>query len=443
MPEPIAFPSAAKPRNRSIEARRAARVDKGLKERRIVDFLNRGVSIVEIAAREGVTEKRMRAAVKEILARRMPEAPADYAALQVGRLNEALLVAYSAMAETNLKAVECVVKIVREMDRYHGFVAAERRRGRRVEPKRRKSPAALADRLQTSLQLAEKVAATALDGRAPAAAVSTEDAGSPADAGSLRCARDDGRCARDDGRCARDDGRWARDDGRAAGDDGRLAGAGSFSPEFGADPADTCHNAAGTLMNYCLQTAQQVHDKTDGMADDSLGLGDRGAADPSSALAEVGLGGDPAGEAREETNAEAIGELAADGSLRSARDDGPVGPAGDGGPAGAAGDDSAGAPQNQRPQMAPQDPEKMEFAPGNDLRWGSLWHGRHSGDRGAAHSEAPLQGALETEPANRVQDGPDPFELAPVITVRTPTDSVGGFRLVKMRMVRNGVVACG
>ena len=69
----------------------------------------------------------MRAAVREILARRMPEAPAEYVALQLGRLNEALLVAYSAMSGANIRAVECVVRIVREMDRYHGFAAAGRR----------------------------------------------------------------------------------------------------------------------------------------------------------------------------------------------------------------------------------------------------------------------------------------------------------------------------
>ena len=97
------------------------------RERRILDLLNRGVSVAEIAAREGVREKSMRALVREILARRMPEPPAEFVALQVSRLNEALLVAYGAMSGANLGAVDRVVKIVRELDRYHGFFAAERR----------------------------------------------------------------------------------------------------------------------------------------------------------------------------------------------------------------------------------------------------------------------------------------------------------------------------
>jgi hypothetical protein len=69
----------------------------------------------------------MRALVSEILARRMPEPPAEFVALQVSRLNEALLVAYSAMSGANLRAVDRVVKIVRELDRYHGFSPAHRR----------------------------------------------------------------------------------------------------------------------------------------------------------------------------------------------------------------------------------------------------------------------------------------------------------------------------
>jgi hypothetical protein len=75
----------------------------------------------------------MRAIVREILARRQPHPPEEFVAIQVSRLNEALLVAYSAMSITNLRAVDRVVRIVRELDRYHGFVAAERRL---PEPKR-------------------------------------------------------------------------------------------------------------------------------------------------------------------------------------------------------------------------------------------------------------------------------------------------------------------
>ncbi len=151
----------AQVRDRSIEARRAARIAKAQRERRIVDLMNRGVSVAEIAAREEVTEKRMRALVSEILARRMPEPPAEFLALQVNRLNEALLVAFSAMSGANLQAVDRVVKIVRELDRYHGFFADGRRvlRDARLEHEDRLALAPpLTDRPETAAQVFEKAA---------------------------------------------------------------------------------------------------------------------------------------------------------------------------------------------------------------------------------------------------------------------------------------------
>ncbi len=104
---------------------RAARLARFKREQRIVGYLNRGVSVAEIAAQIGIGEKRMRAVIKDILARRMPHPPEEFVAVQLSRLNEALLVAFSAMSPANLKAVDQVVKIVRELDRYGGAFAAE------------------------------------------------------------------------------------------------------------------------------------------------------------------------------------------------------------------------------------------------------------------------------------------------------------------------------
>ena len=118
---------SALPADPSTEAR-AARLAKFKREQLIVDYLNRGVPVAEIAAYVGVGEKRMRATIHEILARRMPHPPEDFVAIQVSRLNEAMLVAFSAMSGANLKAVDRVVKIARELDRYHGVFPAARRR---------------------------------------------------------------------------------------------------------------------------------------------------------------------------------------------------------------------------------------------------------------------------------------------------------------------------
>ncbi len=121
---------------------RATRLEKVQREERIVGLLNRGASVPEIAASEGLTLKRMRNVVREILSERMPQPPAEFLALQVSRLNEALLVSFSAMHTatkgTNFEAVDRVVKIVRELDRYHGFAASPRPReeaeARRLPP---------------------------------------------------------------------------------------------------------------------------------------------------------------------------------------------------------------------------------------------------------------------------------------------------------------------
>jgi hypothetical protein len=146
-------------RNRSIEANRAARLNRFKRERLMIDYLKRGVSVREIAVQMGVTEKRMRAIVKEALAAHMPGPPEEFVAMQISRLNEALLVAYSAMSGMNLKAVDRVVRIVHELDRYHGFFPAERRAvrdERKVEAKVEEPRRLLARRPQMAPQALEK-----------------------------------------------------------------------------------------------------------------------------------------------------------------------------------------------------------------------------------------------------------------------------------------------
>jgi DNA-binding CsgD family transcriptional regulator len=122
-------------RDRSIQTRRKAREDKADRERQIVDLLNRGLSVAEIASRSGVSVQHMRKLVRKILAERAPRPPAEFLALQVSRLSEALLLSYSAMHNsvtgTNFEAVDRVVRIVRELDRYHGFAAVPRPREER------------------------------------------------------------------------------------------------------------------------------------------------------------------------------------------------------------------------------------------------------------------------------------------------------------------------
>jgi hypothetical protein len=81
---------------------RATRLEKVRREERIVGLLNRGASVPEIAAREGLTLKRMRNVVREILSKRMPQPPAEFLALQVSRLNEALVIPVKLLASLSL-----------------------------------------------------------------------------------------------------------------------------------------------------------------------------------------------------------------------------------------------------------------------------------------------------------------------------------------------------
>jgi hypothetical protein len=131
------LPESVAPTPAQVEAH-AARLKKFKREQLIVDYLNRGVSIVEIAARIGVGEKRMRAIVRAIIARRQPHPPEEFVVIQISRLNEAMLNAFSAMSPKNLKAVAQVVRIVGDLDRYHGFDAADWRR--RLEKARLNKP---------------------------------------------------------------------------------------------------------------------------------------------------------------------------------------------------------------------------------------------------------------------------------------------------------------
>lgn len=113
--------SAPKPDRRKTPARRLTRQEAFVRERVIMSALVSGVSVAEIARRLNVSNRRMQQLVRALFARRRDAMPEHFVDLQVTRLQEALLVSYSAMGGGNMKAVDRVVKIVRELDRYHGL----------------------------------------------------------------------------------------------------------------------------------------------------------------------------------------------------------------------------------------------------------------------------------------------------------------------------------
>jgi hypothetical protein len=105
-----------KPRRRRITKRELAKRDV-----RLIEKLAAGVTIEEIAASEMISVKWARERKAAILASRVPDAPHEFIKLQIRRLSEAMLVSYSAMSNGDLNAVDKVIKVARELDRYHGF----------------------------------------------------------------------------------------------------------------------------------------------------------------------------------------------------------------------------------------------------------------------------------------------------------------------------------
>ena len=90
------------------------------------------MAMAEIARREGISERGLRRYVRNLIARRAPEATGEFTALQMSRLNEALLMSFGTMSRTNLPAVDQVVRIVRELDHYQGLGRGARQTRRKL-----------------------------------------------------------------------------------------------------------------------------------------------------------------------------------------------------------------------------------------------------------------------------------------------------------------------
>jgi hypothetical protein len=91
--------------------RRATKRELAKRDLRFIEKLAAGVTIEEIAVAEGISPQRARERKAVILARRGIDPPHEFIQLQIRRLSEAMLVAYSAMGNGNLHAVDQVVKI--------------------------------------------------------------------------------------------------------------------------------------------------------------------------------------------------------------------------------------------------------------------------------------------------------------------------------------------
>jgi hypothetical protein len=106
---------------RETKRRRATKRELAQRDLRLIEKLAAGATIEEIAAGEGISVKWARERKAAVLASRAIDTPHEFIKLQIRRLSEAMLVSYSAMSLGDLKAVDTVIKVVRELDRYHGF----------------------------------------------------------------------------------------------------------------------------------------------------------------------------------------------------------------------------------------------------------------------------------------------------------------------------------
>ena len=84
------------------------------------DLLVSGYSIEQIASHTKTSVSAVRRAVGQALAKRQLDAPEDYARLQVARLTKALRCADVSLEEGDLKAIAPFLKVVRELNLYHG-----------------------------------------------------------------------------------------------------------------------------------------------------------------------------------------------------------------------------------------------------------------------------------------------------------------------------------
>ena len=84
------------------------------------DLLVSGYSVEQIATHMKTSPSAVRRAVAQALANRRLDAPGDYARLQVARLTKALRCADASLEEGDLKAIAPFLKVVRELNLYHG-----------------------------------------------------------------------------------------------------------------------------------------------------------------------------------------------------------------------------------------------------------------------------------------------------------------------------------
>jgi transposase len=108
------------------------------------ELLVSGYSIEQIASHTRESPATVRRRLGQALAKRRLDPPEDYARIQVARLTKALRCADASLEEGDLKAIVPLLKVVRELNLYHGVNVGSAR----------PAPAALPELAPTSPPLA-------------------------------------------------------------------------------------------------------------------------------------------------------------------------------------------------------------------------------------------------------------------------------------------------
>jgi hypothetical protein len=104
--------------------RAAPRRKKADQRLRILERLTAGLSVAQIARVDKLTVRRVQQIIAAMLEGREIDPPAGFVQLQVARLSDAMIVSHTLMMEGDLQAVDRMIRLTRELDRYHGFAQA-------------------------------------------------------------------------------------------------------------------------------------------------------------------------------------------------------------------------------------------------------------------------------------------------------------------------------
>jgi hypothetical protein len=120
-------PSEIRSRNRQLKSRREAQRMSAARKERIFSNLVLGMTHAAIARHEDCSLQTVRQTIARELASRRIDAAEDYAKLQIERLNGALAAAHGKMLDGDMAGLDRVLKVVAELDRYHGLPRASLR----------------------------------------------------------------------------------------------------------------------------------------------------------------------------------------------------------------------------------------------------------------------------------------------------------------------------